>query len=127
MKSDRWQCQAEFYRDLIETYGWRQERMLELVRAFAQHPIVRELHPSNSHEALGLSRYPTYKERCHHPMVYLVYDSHRDKFEAHWQRGQGKTVRKTVMEEPLEQEVIAEILAWLDNNRRTQPAHATDG
>jgi hypothetical protein len=102
-----------FYRDLIDQYGWRQQPMLEFVSWLAAGPHSKGLFTSTSHEALGLARVATYRERLRQPMVYIHFAEPRG-FVIHWQRGQGNTVRQESVSSPQEPAVFERILEWLD-------------
>jgi hypothetical protein len=110
--ADAWARMVAFYRELIDDYGWRQEPMLEFVSWLASSPHSRILFPSTSHEALGLARVATYRERLQRPMVYIDYSEPRG-FVIHWQRGQGDEVQEESVPSPQAPEVFARILNWL--------------
>jgi hypothetical protein len=110
--AEAWGWMVGFYRELIDEYGWHQTPMLGFVSWLAASPYSRFLHPSKSHEALGLSAVPTYQQRLRRPMVYLVY-SEPVGFVIHWQRGQGDEVREERVSSPQAPEVFGRILDWL--------------
>jgi hypothetical protein len=86
-----WKEIPAFYRDLIERHHWKQQPILELVERLAGQAVTKDLFPSTSHEALGLSRFEFYEERLAAPMVYIRYDGGREIFEITYQLGQGHT------------------------------------
>jgi hypothetical protein len=109
---ETWADQVDYYRQLIDEYGWPQGPMLDFVTWLASGPYSRILCPSNSHEALGLATVPTYLERRQLPMVYIHY-SDLHGFVVHWQRGQGNTVREEPVQCPRAPDVFRRILSWL--------------
>lgn len=110
--AEAWSQMVAFYRELIEQYGWRQGPMLEFVSWLADSSHSRVLFPSTSHEALGLARVATYRQRLRQPMVYIVF-SESQGFVVHWQRGQGDEVREEAVPSPQAPEVFKRILDWL--------------
>lgn len=127
VSADAWAEMVAFYRQLIDEYGWRQGPMLEFVSWLAASPHSRVLFPSTSHEALGLAKVATYRERLRRPMVYIAF-SEPHGFVIHWQRGQGDEVREESVSAPQAPEVFARILDWLGSAepRQTEPGAARD-
>ena len=128
VQAEVWGRMVSFYRELIEEYSFRQTPMLEFVSWLAASPSSRVLHPSTSHEALGLSAVPGFQQRLRQPMVYVVY-AESTGFVIHWQRGQGDEVREEPGPSPQAPQVFGRILDWLGlgEQRPAEPGDSTGG
>ncbi|NUY82779.1 hypothetical protein HUK80_17910 [Flavobacterium sp. MAH-1] len=86
-RKEHWKNQLNNYTELIEKYKWKQEPMLELVKLFLTNGISELFFPSNSHAALGLSKFANYPLRTEHNMVFISYDQDEDIFKIYFYRG----------------------------------------
>ncbi len=111
MKKELWKRQLENYDELINKYHWKQEPMLALINELQANGISEKFFPSNSHEALGLSRFKEYPLRTEYNMVFIVYSQKNSKFEIEYFRKE-KILIKTVTEKVTEKD-IRKIEYWL--------------
>jgi hypothetical protein len=88
--------------------------MLDFVRWLSASELATWIHPSQSHEALGLSRVSEYSERRRRPMVYVRYVNSELGFEVMFQEGQGNTVNSVRIHDPREPELMSGIIDWLN-------------
>jgi hypothetical protein len=113
-RSDEWQELIEWYSALIHKNHWRQEPMLDFVRWLHASEFAAWIHPSQSHEALGLSRVSEYSERRMRPMVYVRYLNSELGFEVVFQEGQGNTVNSVRTYDPRDPATMNGIIDWLN-------------
>lgn len=129
VSAETWARTIGFYQQLIDENGWQQRPMLEFVSWLAASRYSQALHPSTSHESLGLACVPTFQERLGRPMVYIVYDAESGGFVIHWQRGQGDEVREERVPSPQAPDVFDRVLSWLGlaDASHAEPGAATNG
>ncbi|RTQ52532.1 hypothetical protein EJV47_05845 [Hymenobacter gummosus] len=92
-KQSSWIGMRQFYQELIEKYHWQQEPMIVLLDQLRQAKFHEKFYASGSHEAVGVSTAAEYLQRLVNNMVYIVYNPAADRFELHYQQGQGNTKR----------------------------------
>jgi hypothetical protein len=109
---EHWQHTIDHYARVKDKDGIKQ--MLKLVSELHNHTEAIMLYPSISIYSLGLSKYEKYKDRIHHPMVYIDWGPDDDTFVVHWFKKLGKAVKNTVVHAPLCDNALAEIIEWLN-------------
>lgn len=115
-KSEHWQFISNYFGSFGSGYvDTDKHPMVKLVLAMRNNIFYKELYPSVSVIALGLSRYEIFKDRLLHPMVYIYY-SGKNHFSVEWQLGQGKTVRETMSANLFDNHFLDELENWLNIN-----------
>lgn len=133
--TNRWQYYADFYRDLIEASGWRQEAMLAFVERITPLAIAGNIWPGTSHQILHLMK--RYDWRWRPPVVSLQYgcscryrerntDRCRYKFRCrsgcrrldyyfliNWRDGSGNMLSTETVED-IDSALWQRIVAWLE-------------
>ena len=109
-KETEWEKQLRFYDDL--------DNMLELIGLLKQEGFCDKFFPSNSHDALGLSKvFDDFK--FENSMVYI--QPRPDKtFEIHYQTIPGKTVEIETTKNIIAIETIRKIEKWLERKYEAQ-------
>ncbi len=114
-REELWTEQISFYQDLINKYKFEQKPMLFLIEKLHEAGLCEKLFPSNSHEALGLSLFDNYEDRCVNPMIYVSYKPRTNLFTIYYQAGQGKTISNETAQIDLTQYDLSKIASWLTN------------
>jgi hypothetical protein len=112
-RKELWNENLQFYQELVTKYDWDQQPMIELIQRFETVGLCKKFFPSNSHEALGLSRADNYEQRLLLPMVYITYQSKTNTFKLTFQKGQGKTINEENCGPHIDSQTISKIEDWL--------------
>ncbi len=119
-KNEQWTIIEKFYQELVDVYHWDQQPMIKLLATLKFNGFYDKYFPSTSHEALGLCMVDKYDERLNQPMVYLAYNMKLEIFEAHFQQGQGVTVKQENLGKEISRSMLDSFEEWLGTNSTQQ-------
>lgn len=119
-KQEKWAKIEKFYQELVDVYHWDQRPMIDLLSTLKLSGFYDKYFPSISHEALGLCTVDRYDERLERPMIYLVYNMKSKIFEAHFQQGQGVTLKQENLGEEINRKTLDAFEEWLSTNASQQ-------
>ena len=113
-KKELWKKQIDNYTELIIKYKWKQEPMLALVNEFVNNKIGEQFFPSNSHAAIGLSRFKNYPINRDFNMVFIAFNEDNQKFGITFL--QGKKIKPFLQKEvtKIQQKDLNRIENWLN-------------
>ena len=109
-----WRDMPSFYEEIIDRHGANLQPMIALVRRIAASSWARELFPSTSMEALGLSKHRSYAERIRNRSVWFEYMENSEMFRVTFQEGRGSSPPPSVDVPSVDDAMWRRIATWLD-------------